>query len=79
MGNISEVDYPLQNYIQQLVVKIVPDAGRMDADKIKIMSKISNRNLNAAKIVITMIPIIAIYPFMQKYFISGIMLGSVKE
>jgi ABC-type glycerol-3-phosphate transport system permease component len=29
-------------------------------------------------IVVTLVPVIAIYPFVQKYFIKGVMIGSVK-
>ena len=32
-----------------------------------------------AVIVISMIPMMAIYPFIQKYFVTGVMIGSIKE
>lgn len=35
--------------------------------------------VKAAQVVITTIPIILIYPFLQKYFIKGVMIGAIKE
>jgi putative aldouronate transport system permease protein len=34
--------------------------------------------LRMAAVIITILPILAVYPFMQKYFVKGIALGSVK-
>ena len=42
------------------------------------LSKINNRTLNAAQIVISTLPVLIIYPFLQKYFVTGLTLGSVK-
>ncbi|GIO37679.1 protein LplC [Paenibacillus antibioticophila] len=68
--------YPLQSYIRQVAVVI--DPTKMDEESVKRMSNLSNQTLNAAKIFISMLPLLVIYPFLQKYFVKGITLGSVK-
>lgn len=73
----KQSNYPLQTYIQQLVVSL--DFTTMDTEQIKIASQLNNKSLNAAKIFIAMVPVLIIYPFLQKYFITGITLGAVKE
>ncbi|MCQ6558434.1 carbohydrate ABC transporter permease [Paenibacillus mendelii] len=73
-------NYPLQTYIQQLVVRIDPELMKgMTTDDLIRLSKASDRTLNGAKLIIAMIPLLVIYPFLQKYFVHGIVLGSVKE
>ena len=42
-------------------------------------SKPTEATVRAALILISTLPIVLVYPFLQKYFMQGIMLGGVKE
>jgi putative aldouronate transport system permease protein len=69
---------PLQLYLYKLISQFDADsAGGQSV--LELSSAITPQGLQMATIVIATIPIIIVYPFLQKHFIKGALLGSVKE
>ncbi|GIO84117.1 protein LplC [Paenibacillus faecis] len=68
--------YPLATFLQTILVQ--QDMSKMNVDP-KMLENISQRTVKAAQIFIGAVPVLLIYPFLQKYFVKGIVLGAVKE
>ncbi|WP_168121732.1 carbohydrate ABC transporter permease [Paenibacillus sp. HB172176] len=64
---------PLQVVLNQLVVKMKPTNAMLDTAAFTI-----GETIIYATIVVAIIPIICVYPFIQKYFVKGVMIGSLK-
>lgn len=72
----SEDKIPLQVYLRQTIIELTAD----DEFAVTLLnSQYSFETVSAAIIVCSIIPILIIYPFAQKYFTKGILLGGVKE
>jgi putative aldouronate transport system permease protein len=72
--------WPLQSYLYEQVTQkrltmLVGENIRADPD---LMRRITPEGLGAAMIVIGAVPIILVYPFVQRYFVRGLTLGAVK-
>lgn len=70
-------NYPMQTYLQSILVST--NTKLMTKSQAELLRLISDRTLKAAQIFIATIPVLIIYPFLQKYFVAGMTLGSVKE
>ena len=70
-------NYPLQSYLQTVI--IARDMAEITTADMFSLKNISDRTNKAAQVFLAIIPIACVYPFLQKYFTTGIVLGSVKE
>lgn len=53
---------------QMMVQTVIGDQGQL-----------SSQQYNMALVMVSLVPIIILYPFIQQYFVSGIMIGAIKE
>lgn len=65
--------WPVQIWLRQIVIMSTADFGDVSAN-----IEIPSQSLQMATIVVATAPILFVYPFVQKYFVQGVMLGSVK-
>lgn len=78
-NNYTE-NYPLQTYLQSLITSAQNINLLQSGINDMVMRQfVTGRNLSAAQLFIAIIPIMIIYPYLQKYFTTGLVLGSVKE
>jgi putative aldouronate transport system permease protein len=70
----SNSKYPLQTYLYSM-------SAQRDINNLEqalLFAKVSDRTLISAQLFVAMIPILVVYPFLQRHFVKGIVLGSVK-
>ena len=75
----NPMNYPLQTYLQTLLVDFEKLLQADTSGNIQdILSKMNARTGRAAQLFLGALPIMCVYPFLQRYFTKGLTLGSVK-
>ena len=67
---------PMQTYLRSILIDM--NVADMSADDYELYAMLANRTVKCSQIIVATIPILCVYPFLQRYFVSGIVLGSVK-
>jgi multiple sugar transport system permease protein/putative aldouronate transport system permease protein len=70
--------YPLQIILRDILIQSQVDMNMMDDMKTMADKQAMRELMKYALIVVASVPVLMIYPFVQKYFVRGIMLGSIK-
>lgn len=67
--------FPVTVYLRNLIAGATDatSTGSADTDVAQVAA-----NIKAVTMVLTVVPILTVYPFVQRYFVSGVMLGAVK-
>jgi putative aldouronate transport system permease protein len=72
-ASLQPVQLLLRRILIQLSNDLAPDA-QVDIGKVYIIEK-----MRYAVIIVTMLPIVCVYPFLQRYFMKGVMIGALKS
>lgn len=72
-------DYPLQLILQNIVNTFQLVEDNVSQDALEHIRNAFSMGIKMAAVVLTMLPIMLVFPFLQRYFVKGITLGAVKE
>ncbi|MFB5761838.1 carbohydrate ABC transporter permease [Paenibacillus medicaginis] len=75
---------PIQTKLQQILNSNImkEQMSQMDsaaASHLNQMKSVTTKSLSMATMMVATVPILLVYPFVQKYFVKGVMIGSLKE
>lgn len=70
---------PLQIYLRNILISSSSNLSSSAMSMLARNKKISAQAVQMAAIVVTTLPVLCIYPFVQKHFVKGVMIGSIKE
>ena len=70
---------PLATYIQSLTASLTAEQmATLTPQELVRRLQMSDLTFNSAKAIVAMVPLLMLYPFLQRYFVTGIILGAVK-
>lgn len=70
--------YPLQLVLREILVQNSMEIGTVNDRALMEQRQLLAESIKYAAIIIASIPVLILYPFLQKYFVKGIMIGSIK-
>jgi putative aldouronate transport system permease protein len=68
---------PLQSVLQRIIMEMLGSAMEAQSGRVSEHA-VSGVSIQMATLIVSTVPIVLIYPFLQKYFIKGVMIGAVK-
>ncbi len=77
--NLTTLQYELMKILENTTMSGNANANQMRPNAAQQSQMVSPDSIKMAITMVTVVPIVLVYPFLQKYFIQGMTLGAVKQ
>ena len=71
--------YPLQTYLRNVLISMSNTLNDIAKQFMQGHAKVNSTAVQMATIVVATVPILCVYPFVQRHFVKGVMVGGIKE
>lgn len=75
----SPEKYPMSTFLATQIINNNKNITNMTPEQLAAMNSLSDKSVRSSQLFLSIIPILIVYPFLQRFFIKGIVVGSVKE
>lgn len=75
----SPANYPMATYLATQILNNNKNISNMTPEQLATLVSLNEKTMRSAQLFLSIVPILIVYPFLQKFFIKGIVIGSVKE
>lgn len=69
---------PIQTYLYRVVAQSSSNQMMVAVQGSALTKTVTSQSIKLATMVVTTLPIVFVYPFLQRYFVKGMMIGSIK-
>ncbi len=77
MNNVDK--YPMATFLATQILNNNKNIGSMTPEQLAALVSLNEKTMRSAQLFLSIVPILIVYPYLQKFFIKGIVVGSVKE
>ena len=72
-------NYPMATYLATQILNNNKNISNMTPEQLATLVYNKKKTMRSAQLFLSIVPILIVYPFLQRFFIKGIVVGSVKE
>ena len=74
----STTNYPMATYLATQILNSNKNLTNMTPEQLAALVSLNEKTMRSAQLFLSIVPILLVYPFLQRFFVKGVMVGAVK-